>query len=627
MTRSNPLTRAERIARLGAAVAVLGALGVIWWPSIPPAQDAPSHLGTLQVMLEPQRFAGFYDVALSPTAQGFTLPGYLFGTLVGPVVGGKLALSAMLALLVAGCARLARQAQGSVAVAIAAAAAFAVGWTYAMGFWNFLAALALGVAGLAVWSGPSVAQGTEMQRDAEASASPTAARRRRLVRGITVVLLWSAAIVSHAIAAGMILAQALVEWAADAHRRGRQPIDAALAIVPGVIGVALLIGAARAQSGVSAQMSAEWAPLLSTLRNVAATSTLSYSTLGWAVAPALLVALVAVREPTPLGRVRTWSALGWGLAFFAIPLHAEGWFFASPRVLPLALLLPICAGRWRHPVFAPALAWVIALSCADGARVAAKEGERLEQSVASFGEAPVGRAYLITYAPEARHLAAPYVQTNVGTGRYATWAGGADPGHFAYNPNAHSILFHGGMEALFPATRSYFMVVDAACLADADCAANDRWRADRASATAMRWDSVVLTEVPDAFRARLIERGFVAESRGVLRPQPARVEVSLPLPTDPQGRPVPLPGPVIYRAGFPETIGYFRGGVIAPEQVRGDTLSLEFDALPAGTLQFEVFIDADASGAPSPPDIALVPPHTREVRPGEVTQLRRPERR
>ena len=241
----------------------------------------------------------------------------------------------------------------------------------------------------------------------------------------------------------------------------------------------------------------------------------------------------------------------------------------------------------------------ITATIAEGASNAWVEGKRLAASVEGFGDEPVGRAYVVTYRSEPIAVAAPYARPNIGTGRYATWYGGADPGQFAYNGMTHSVLFARPMAQLFPSSRSLFTYVSAACLADLACAGADAARADEVAAAALRWDSVILVEAPDAFVEDLVSRGFVRSAPSVLRPRPASVTVTVELES------LPPAGPLVFRAGYPNTIGFFRGGRIAASELQQEQLELRFDDLPAGPIVVEAFVDADLDGAMGPSDELL----------------------
>ena len=347
-----------------------------------------------------------------------------------------------------------------------------------------------------------------------------------------------------------------------------------------------------------------------TLRNWFATGAVGFSPLGYASGALLFVAALfgglGGRGDTYVARLPRASAIGalvWSACFFVLPLHGLGWAFASPRVLFFVFALPAAFAVLGAPL-ARAGAGVAAVAAAaalvHAVPLATAEGARLQASLDGYGQERVGRAYLVTYAPESRYGAAPYAQPNVGTGRYATWHGGVDPGQFATNPMAQSVQFAQPMGELFPRTRSLFTVVDAACLADAACASAHVPRADAIAASAVRWDSVVLTEVPTEVSERLIARGFAPSAENVLRPQPAQLNATVTLPS------VPPPGPVVFRAGYPETVGFFRGGTIPADRFAEPAPTLRFDALPAGPIAVEVFVDNDGDGALGEADTVLM---------------------
>lgn len=583
--------RAPRAALLVSAVASLaGALLVIWLPPVPPCQDAPGHITTARALLEPALFDGLLRTDWAPTAQAFTGATYAFGHLAGVFVAAKLALTSFLALQVWAFRRIAVRVGGSAPLAVVGACAGFVAWPYAMGFFNYLGALALGSAGLALW----------IDKDRSVPASALAA------------LAFAAAGWAHAIVGGMVLTHAI---ALDVvARRGRAGVarDAAV-LAPSATLIAVTLAAvlgAHDDIGAVEATASVYAGAGETLRNWFATGAVGFSPLGYAsgalLFAAALVAGFGARGDTYVDRLPRASAIGalvWSACFFALPLHGLGWHFASPRVLFFVFALPAAFAVLGAPL-ARAAAGVAAVAAAaalvHAVPLATAEGARLQASLDGYGQQAVGRAYLVTYAPEARHGAAPYAQPNVGTGRYATWHGGVDPGQFAINPMAHSIQFARPMGELFPRTRSLFTVVDAACLADAACASAHVPRADAIAASAVRWDSVVLTEVPPEVSERLIARGFAPSAENVLRPQPAQLNATVTLPS------VPPPGPVVFRAGYPETVGFFRGGTIPADRFAELAPTLRFDALPAGPIAVEVFVDNDGDGALGGADTVLM---------------------
>ena len=124
---------------------------MIWLPPVPPCQDAPGHLTTARALLEPSLYDGLLRTDWAPTAQAFTGLTYVFGHLVSVFVAAKLALAVFLALQVWAFRRIAMRVGGSVPLAVVGACTGFVAWPYAMGFFNYVGALAFGSAALAFW--------------------------------------------------------------------------------------------------------------------------------------------------------------------------------------------------------------------------------------------------------------------------------------------------------------------------------------------------------------------------------------------------------------------------------------------------------------------------------------------
>lgn len=596
----------DRVLRLCAAGAVVAAIATIWLPPIPPCQDAPGHITSVRVLLEPAPFAEWLTVKWAPTAQAFHALAFAWGQVVGVFAATKLALTTYLLLQIWAFRRIARTVDASVPFAIVGACAGYIAWGYAMGFFNYLGAFALGAAGIALW--------VDKQRPPIAS--------------VAAAVLFALAGWAHIVVGVMVLTHAVaLDIVARRPRVGllRDAFVLAPAVVLGAFTVAVVLGEHQEIGAVEAT-AAVYASVGDTLRNWVGTGTVAYSVLGYPAGLLLFgAALVTGLSGTGddyearLPRASAIGALVWSACFFVLPFHGVGWHFASPRVLFFVFATPAAFAALSGRSDAVRGVVAVAALVATGALVhgvpnARAEGARIAQSVERFGDEPIGRAYLVTYAPEAEHGAAPYARPNIGTGRYAIWHGGADPGQFAFNAMRDSVSFARPMLELFPRTRSLFTVVDGECLADPACAAADAARADAVAAAAVRWDSVVLVEAPQALGERLVARGFVASAPAILRPRPSSLEVQVELPS------VPPPGPVVFRAGYPDTIGFVRGGTIPAERFSERSPRLQFDALPAGPLAVEVFVDIDGDGAPGPSDAILLRTGI-EIPPGAAVTL------
>lgn len=584
----------DRVALGCAITAVLLAALTIALPAAFPCQDAPGHLLAAQVHLHPERFVGLYEPQQALTGQSFVTMTVVFGQLLGLMPGARIALLVGLGMQVAGALGVARRTGADPAVAVAGAAVTFVGWSYVMGFFSFSLALAFGVLGWSFWLD------------------------RQRTRSLALAALWLAlAAWSHAIGAALVLCHiGLVElldkrWHLADLRRW-------VAMVPSagwVVGTSLAGVLQYREIGAIEQTGSTWLRPLEALHTALMAGVGSYSPL--AVVATLLglgLAAAAALRDDGVRRANGRAALIWLFGFFVLPFHGLGWHFASPRLLAMGSGFFTAASarvRWVGAAFAIACV----ASLAAGLPVAIGEGGRIAASIELFGDQPVGRTYVVTHRPEAIAPIAPWARPNIGTGRYATFAGGADPGAFAFPSLKHSMHFVGSMAALFPNTRQMLTNVDGSCIDDPACAAGDIVRADRVAATAVNWDSVTLVEASAPFAERLLSRGFVPQSAAVLRPRPGTVIITFAVP------PGLEQAPVRFEAGWPETIGPFRGGTLPPSSDRPAELTLTFSAVPAGPLRVHAWADLNSNAQADADEPSLWGPGPTFVEPGATVEL------
>lgn len=612
---------ARRLSQATTGLALLslaGAVAIIAWPPMFPCQDAPGHLTDIRVSQDPALFAEWLKTGFAPASQGFRAPTALLAKVLSPVAAAKVTLLALLGGLVWAFDGIARSRGGMRPVAWAAAATVFVGWYYAMGFFNFLAALTFGAIGTRLWA------------EAEERQSPG----RRAMAAV----FFAICSLAHVVTGGMFLVQV---WVSDVLARTpvKTVILRGLTLVPaGLIAVVVALMAFRAHADLGAvgRIGVLDPPFAITLRDLFATALVSYSPAGYATAAALLVGvpLAAVAERragTPNGQ-RTATrmlALAWTALFLAIPMNAIGWHYASPRVLFFAYVLPACfvAATPMTRVWGLVVAMLAAGTTLGGAPMARAEGGLIADSVDTFGDEPVGRTFIVNYHPEGTYTVAPWARPNVGTGRYATWAGGVDPGLFANNPVRQTVTYARPMNELFPATDDLYAVVTDACRQDPECSSDQAHvaRADCVAATAVYWDSVTLVATPTAFVERLLARGFAPQAPGVLRPRPSTIRYTLALGDTPIGP--TAGGQLILQAAYPGTCGVIASVAVPMRDVPDDTPTLQLTPIPSGPVTARAFVDLDGNGQFGPGDRMLVDAHELVAPPGDVARATMQHRR
>jgi hypothetical protein len=539
---------------------------------IPPGQDAPPHITAAAVLANPEPFAAYYEVGWAPSAQAFEAMTVGFVSFVPLFWAAKLSILVLAATLCLGCALLAKRAKGNVAVALALAGAYAIGWVPAMGFYNFFAGIAFGVLGAALLAAP-----TPRIRD------------RALALPVFFVAAWA-----HLIAASMAGVFVFgVRWISNRPgtrlRTGLLDL-ATLAPAAGFAAVQLAKTLASAQdSGRVDQVSEAPARFFA---HTFDTTFGGFSPIGWSLCVGVLC-LALFAQHTRRNALVGGLLLATTALVALMPLHGLGWHFAKPRPAFFAFVAVPLLFRFRAESRAVvAITALAALSGTVSAYGNVREGIRIADAVAHFPTGDAGRVLEANFHPEPHGPAGPGIRSGVGIPHYATLGGGATPGAFATNPQIHSLSFVGG-RALFPGTRLLTMVVPEACRDNSECYRGDHSRADHLALTAVHWDSVALVDPPPEVLVRLVTRGFVADG-WLLRPRVADARIHLPDGAH---------GPMVWRFGYPDTLGVFEEGEAV---VQADGAVIRATDIPAGPTRVQLFIDSNEDGEHQAAEMMLI---------------------
>lgn len=606
----------QRVVNGCAIVSVVLALLIIWTPLVPPSQDGASHILDTVIHSHPERFEGLVRPHAPPSARGFVVPTTLVSRAGGPVVGARVTLTLCLSLLIAGMVLLGRQRVSESGVAIIGACMVGTGWLAAMGFWNFLVGFSLGVLAVGLWW--------------RTYRSGWAGR-------LSVALVLLVAVVAH-VAAAALMASVLAAFSVcavvvgdDAERpngaRRRFFVQDLVCWLPAlawsfVIATGVTSDLA-AMTGSAQGLSWSAIPFAERARNLVMCAFVSWSPVA-ASAQVAAIGIVAAAAIIGGRRPETLMAAGCGLVAVStllMPLHLAGWAFAPARLLTPALLLPLAmlprdrrAAQWLAAGFGAVA--VVSLVLALGG--ALREGARANDARLAFSSEPAGRAFVVVYRPEPLRPAGPYIRSMVGVGNWGVMGGGAHAGQFAVMPNVHNALFERPASELFPSTPLLFLNVSAECLEDVACAARDAMRADRVAASAVAWDTVLVSEAPRSFLDQLTLRGFTPLTRGTWSPPAAasvRVRGGLGSGSSDSD------DVVVVRASYPSTIGPFRAALYRPVD---DWWTL--DGLPAGTVTIDAFIDRDGNRRRDEGEPELLPPTQRVLVSGTTTDVELPAR-
>lgn len=517
----------SRIARLELALAIgctLAIVAPLLGSSVVPTHDGFQHLlhGVLWNHLEdPARgYATFVERGSPITAWGFT---WLFGPLES-ALGWERAYQSVLAIIAAGFGWAFRAVVHAVAGRrsplglLGFACAFS--WPFYMGFLPFLAATAVGLAGLAIGVGRH--GGSLVGRVATGA----------------VLLLCAMMHVFPAVLCGGAL---LVLRAASV---GREPNYArallgelgliALTGAPAALVALLAFGAGAdnvASQDIGGENRALWFDWGTRLANVFATGIAGPA---WRSVPVTATALVGAvlglrgarrgrakghPQEGRVGRAAAVVGLGCFAAATLLPFHMSAWEFLSPRPLMLGLCLGVAAGAtaldrrtdaWviaaAALLTASSLAWALPHNAklARGAQVALAAVD--ETTPHSGWRLPI--VYDAYGTPDGERVAYAKPLANIGF-VYAAAEGGMVPYLFASSPRIHQHLFRSDAPAVRIPDRSYF-----------DATSNEELLADPRRLDALRQDvlrhgvdyaDVII--VGDAATVRMAEsRGFVVEA-------------------------------------------------------------------------------------------------------------------
>ena len=553
---------------------------------VPPGQDAPPHITAAAALASPETFAAYYEVNWAPAAQAFEAFTVAFLTVLPVFWAAKLTLVTFTLALCAGCCLLAKRAGGNVALGLALASAYSVGWIPAMGFYNFFAGLAFGVLGAGMLAAPD-----------------PRLRDRAIALPLFLVAAW-AHIIAAAMAGAFVCGVRLVSNRPGTHLR-TSLLDLAT-VAPAACFVTVQFAKTLATAHDSGRVEqvtdgpARW------FAHTFETTFGGFTAGGWLLA--LAVVLLAVRAQRSRRNAIVGGLLVAAVALVALmPLHGLGWHFAKPRpaffaFVAVPLLFQYRVGS-RGVLAVTALALVTTALSAYGN---VREGARIADAIAHYPLDDAGRVLEANFHPEPRVAAGPGIRSGVGIPHYATLGGGALPGAFATNPQIHSLSFVGG-RGLFPATRMLTMVVHEGCRTDPACYRGDGFRADTLAVTAVHWDHIALVDPPAGVLDRLRERGFVIDGWRA-RPTVADVRVHLP-----DG----IRGNLAWQFGYPDTVGVILEG---SAEITADDSVLRATDIPAGPTHIQVFVDRNGDGEYQAGDVALMD-RDEDLLPGEPTNV------
>lgn len=586
--RAETMRRAMRVlSAIFALIAVTFAIATIVVPPQLPAADAPSQLLAVAVHLDPSRYLEHYEPTNALSTQAFVSLTTLVARFTGVDVAWRVVLTIALLCQVIGLGFVARRLGASVPAAVALGAAGFVGWIYVVGFFSFAIALAVGALAWACW----------------------VRRNEHAAYVVATALLLGCGAWAHAFAASLLVAH-LAITALLTRRTDRVQAAHFAALVPAIAYIAWVAKAVAASPALvalrnaSVSLSAQEAITLAT-----DASLVGYSRYGAALVGAALLAAVlsivrrrsgddAARRRGELGRM----TLIWLLAFVAMPLHAFGFLFLAPRVLVMAMVFAV-AGAVRPGANAALVTAIAAGALAYGLPNARFEGQRVQDAVVRYPDEPIGRAYAVVYHPEPMTRIAPFALPFVGTpllaaARSSAWMPGAN----AADSPLHAMRFAAARELGGSAASNPYMIVPQSCLLDAQCVANDLYRADQIAVAGADWEAVVLAGVSQPLIDRLVVRGYVpvGTSPLVLRSRASASILPYELPM------IARNAPIIARVGLPETLGWYREAVIEASADRPVNVLIRLDGLVAGPSAFQIFADLDGDGELSDADYPIV---------------------
>lgn len=573
-------------------------------PTLLPCQDAPAHWFDVWVHTHRDTFAGLLTTQFPLQSAGFVLPAWLLATVTDPFVATRAVLLGTLVLLSLSFVRIARHLGGSPGAALAGAAFSASGWFWVMGFFNFIAALATGAAGVALMLGSG-----------------------RVVRALGSLLL-AASVFAHLPGGAVMVGLAAVLLP------GRRGVVAAISpVLPAALLVGLQALRIFAQPGVADGSTAPlfaFKPPLEAWALAFRASGESYSGVSaWAAAVAWIVALVATglrvralgsaraAAVDPAVRLGVVAALVVAL-FPLVPWNLGFWAHAGPRVLvlgPIAawLLLP-ATGRGRWLSSAALLVAVLGLWRSVPRAIA--EGERLATAASRFAPIPVGRTFNVVYGPEAIAGNPPLALPMLHCHYWGVVGGGVFPDMFAYNPMVHSVLFARPRAEMFGSS-SGVELVSQRCVETPGCI-NAAAEGDRIAARSLSFDTVLQCGAPDAVLDRLELRGLQRVSTGTWRVRPVRLGASIATGGA-------TAGSLVLELFWPQSLGRVAGIAIPLNAQTGPLVRVDLGPFASGPLVMRAWVEQDGNGVADPADVwiaqdqevmvPLTPGYTLEVGP------------
>ncbi|MFT6399634.1 MAG: hypothetical protein ACJAYU_004403 [Bradymonadia bacterium] len=558
--------RAEFVAAALALTTALLALGTILALPVLPGTDAPTNTMVAWVASQSVLFADYFEVSWAVTAQGFDFLTFILVAAFPLFTAAKVALALYAVMLMASSAIIAKRAGGSPWLALALAAAFSLGWLFAMGFYNFYSGLSLGSLGIAL------------------IATPQPSWKRRLA-GAAIFL---TAAFGHFVAAGLLglhslLVRALVTPGGD--RRREYALDVLTWTPAGLLSLIPLFGLLGGGSSSPRYEVAESA-MPDALPFLLEGAFGGFCGIGWLLPIGLVLAfLVSDRDRRS---VPIYAALAVVLVLLIVmPVHVAGWGFAKPRPMflvavawPSLLLFRGDLGRLAPPCLA-ALCLLVTGTNAVGA---AREANRLESWIANYGAVESGRTFEVNFHPEPAGATGPGVRPGIGVPHYATRLGGATPGAFATNPIMHTTLFVGEPATLFPQTPLISMILPAECRQDPACYRGDEFRADIIATMVVPWDTAALVDPPDAVIERLRGRGMTELAPWLWAPSVADLRGDLP---------AGFRGPIAWQLGYLDTVGIISSGAA---DIMADGMVLRVTDIPGGPTFLRVHVDPNQDG-------------------------------
>lgn len=578
------------IDRAVVAVAWAVALAIVWIPDVPAGRDIPAHAVAAAVWANPSAFAEWLTPNVPLSGNVFAIIAGLSAKTVELFVALKVGLTLSLVACGVGLGRLARVCGGDAGLGSVVGLLIATGWLFGMGFASFV--IGTGVALLA------------------ASFAFEERSRPALTAGVFLFAVWC-----HMMASGIVFAGALA--ARVVHKRSESLIRWVAPWIPGLlfalgIGVSGIVG----QSGAGVSTASEWGDMSTWFRDLVLTSLTSFDrgfgTIAGLVAAVGSFALTVAAWRRPIERPADAflrSTVVWWVLLAIVPLTGLGWHFARPRMMPMAILVPLAFVPARRLLPALSIAVVLLSGALPGAIQRGTEVGQIADSLRL--EEPAGATFLASYLDLASKSDGPYVQPFVGVAGYALLDGGVARHLFAHNNAAHAMLYRDGWE--FPSPGPDFVHMPAACVSDPACSGGPVARADRLSQIGLVWDTISVAGLGDEERRQLVARGYVALAPGVLRADPALIRVWTSVPDD------LAPHPVVVRWGHPTT-GVV-GGVVG--RAEDGTVDLLVGPMLAGPTLVEIFFDRDGNGVPSAADAAVFesPRLSLELVAGETTVL------